>query len=178
MDAISDFDARPFSFEATSPVRQENWLGTSRLPIVVKQQTAQMLATLDITHVSPHFFASFNQPVLKTLMVSLAMIVADISVDSPARHFLAKEDHPIQAFFAQAPPKSLQMGIEIRRMWWQPDGRNPGIAEDHAKRLAELGVTVHEEITFPQQEAVIRGHEVPSDLLHPGVFGLTVVPEK
>jgi len=130
-----------------------------------------MLTTLNVTRASPHFLARLDQAVLKTLMISLAMIVADVGVDCPAQHVLAKEDHPVQASFAQAPPKPFQLRIEIRRMGRQADGRNPGMAQDHSKRLAEFGVTVHEEITLPQQKAVICSHEVPSDLLHPRVFG-------
>jgi hypothetical protein len=113
-----------------------------------------MLATLNATRASPHFLASLNQTVLKTLMISLAMIVAEIGLDSPTQHVLAEENHPVQAFLPQASPKSFQMRIEIRRMGRQADGRDSGITQDHAKRLAEFGVTVHEEITFPQQGAV------------------------
>jgi hypothetical protein len=69
------------------------------------QQAAQMLATLNVTPALTHFFPSLNQPILQTLMVSLAMIVAEVGMDGSAQHVLAKEDHPVQAFFPQAPPK-------------------------------------------------------------------------
>jgi hypothetical protein len=73
-----------------------------------------MLATLNVTRGSAHFLASLNQAGLKTLMVSLVMIVAQADLDGPTQHVLAKENHPVQAFLPQAPPKSFQMRIEIR----------------------------------------------------------------
>ena len=97
-----------------------------------------------------HFLSSLNQSILQTLMVSLAMVVAEVGMDGSAQHVLAKENHPTQALFLQAPPKSLQLSIEIGRMRRQANRLDSGVPENSAKAFTELGVPVHEEIALPQ----------------------------
>jgi len=73
----------------------EKWQALRCLPVIVTQQTAQMLLTVNITQVSAHFLPSLNQPILQTLMISFTMIVADVGMHNPAQHVLAKENHPV-----------------------------------------------------------------------------------
>ena len=83
------------------------------------------------------------------------MIMDHVRTDRPAQHVLAKENHPVQALFLQAPLESLQMSIEIGRPRRQANRLNTGVPENSAKPFTELGVPVHEEIALPHQEAVV-----------------------
>ncbi len=126
------------------------------MPVVVTQQAAQMLPTLNFTQASAYFLPRLDQPVLKPLMIAFSMIVTDVGTNRPAKHVLAKENHPAQAFLAQASPKSLQMSIEIGRMRRQADRLNSGVPENSAKPFTELGVPVHEKIALPQTSIVVK----------------------
>src|SRR5438552_5872402 len=104
-----------------------------------------MLATLNVTHVSAHFLTRLDQPIVQALMVSLAMIMAQVSSDGSAQHILAKENHPVQTLFTKAPPKSLQVSIEIGRTRRQADRLDTRVSENIAKPFTELGVPVHQQ---------------------------------
>ena len=70
------------------------------------------------------------------------------------------------------------MGIEIRRPVRQPRRLNAGAAEKFAKRLAELAVTIHEQVPTAQENAILITGSVPGDLiqLHPDPLGVRVKP--
>ena len=53
-------------------------LGLRRLPVVVSQQAAQMLAALNATRFAAHFLPGLDQPILQPLVVSLPVIMADV----------------------------------------------------------------------------------------------------
>jgi len=73
--------------------RNQNQLGLGRLPVVVLQDAAQMLATSHVTHLETHFLPRLDQPIVQALVVSLSVIMVDVDVgmDSPGQHVLAKE---------------------------------------------------------------------------------------
>src|SRR5262249_44350077 len=142
-----------------------------RLPIVVPQQAAQMLATLDFSHVTADFLPRLDQSIVQPLVIAFFMIMADVRTDRPAQHGLAKENHPVQTLFAETSPESLQLGIEIGRMRRQANRLDSGLPENIAKSFTELGVPVHEEIALPHQEAVVGPGQIPCYLFHPKVVG-------
>src|SRR5437764_5840437 len=61
------------------------------MPVVVTQQAAQMLATLNVTPITAHFLSRLDQPVPQPLMIAFSMIMADVGADRPAQHVLTKE---------------------------------------------------------------------------------------
>src|SRR5947207_992877 len=59
----------------------------------------------------------------------------------------------------------------LERMRWQANRLDAGVPENIAKPFTELGVPIHQQITLANQEALVGSNQVPSDLLHPRIFG-------
>ncbi len=95
------------------------------------------------------------------------MVVATEFSDSISKRLLAEEDHLLEAFFLDGSHESLYVGRQVWGPRREPDGCDAGLLQDFAKRVAELVVSIHEQVASTQKESVEWVREVLAYLLHP-----------
>jgi hypothetical protein len=83
--------------------------GSSRLPIVVIQHTAQSLAPPDCSRIRKVARFWNDQAVAQPLVIAFVMIMRNEFVNPFAQGILAKENHLIQAGFFDTAYESLRM---------------------------------------------------------------------
>ena len=84
---------------------------SSRVTIVVVQQSAESFATLDLAIDATDMHVRFYQPIPQALMVPFRMIVIEELVHGSAHRLLPEEDHAIQALTLQTSHESLHVRI-------------------------------------------------------------------
>ena len=93
--------------------------------MVVSQQPAKPLAAFDWIVGLAALFAGFDVLVAQPLVISLAMIVRQEFLDSPAQRTLAEEDHPIETLripllgHQQSVPPQNRIGCEQRANFFE-----------------------------------------------------------
>jgi hypothetical protein len=78
--------------------------------IVVLQHPTQPLTRLDLACNTPYLVTRLNDLVVQSLMISLGVIMRDVSVNSPSQRLLAKEDQPRKTFVFETPKIPFEMG--------------------------------------------------------------------
>src|SRR5262245_30487270 len=89
--------------------------------MIVTQQSAQTLPTPDFSDSNPHLLTRFDQTILQSLVISFAMKMPNELSHGSSQHALAKEYQTIGTLLLQTAPKTLQVRIQIRRLWRQTD---------------------------------------------------------
>ncbi len=106
-----------------------------------------------------------DQPVAKTLVVSLAMIMRHEFLDRLSQRTLSEQDHSVQAGFSDRSDKPLRVGIQI----WRPGRQLHGLYATGGQRPEKLHreqrVAAVDQILLPRQEAVPRITEIPDYLV-------------
>ncbi len=64
------------------------------------------------------------------------------------------------------------MGIEVGGARGQADWIDSRVLQDTAKGGAELGVSIHQHITFADQETSVGSGQITSNLFHPAIVGV------
>jgi len=94
--------------------------GSRRGTIVVVQHAAQTLTAQHRTNPTRWAFTGHDQPVRKTLVVSLDVIMQNELINSSPQRAFAKEDHSVHAEFLDAANEpfrvSVRMSLQMRRM--------------------------------------------------------------
>jgi len=62
---------------------------------------------------------------------------------------------------------SFEIGVQIGTSWWDVEWFHVLILQNLSKRLAELGIPVHDQVTLGLEKAVFRIGQIPGNLLHP-----------
>ena len=87
-----------------------------------------------------------QQPVVESLVVSLAVIVLDVLPREEAQVAVTERDHSIETFFFDRPNKPLGIGVEIGTSRRQPNGLDPGAGQDVGNGTGIEGIPVMNEI--------------------------------
>ena len=69
---------------------------SSSVSIVISQQTAEPLTTLNFASVTTDFISPVDDLVVEPLVVAFFVVMVEASVHSTTKGLLAEEDHPIQ----------------------------------------------------------------------------------
>lgn len=144
--------------------------------MIVLEQAAKPLSTFDRAGNPPDFVTRVNNRIPNALMITLVVIVLQELIDRVAHRPLAEEDHAIQALVFQATHEPLNMCVEIRRPRGQAVWLDACMLKQITKRLAGLGVTIHQQATMPSQEPGLTIRQVPGDLIHPRSRGIGCHP--
>lgn len=88
--------------------------------VVVPQHPTDPLSTFDLADNGTHFRARCDESILKSVMISLDMIILEKRGHGPAKRMLAEEDQSGETFFLDRPHKTFQVRIEIGRLQRQP----------------------------------------------------------
>lgn len=81
--------------------------------MVVLQEPAEPLATLDRAHRSANLRPGLDDLVPEPLMVALRMEMRQEFGDSVPQRFLAEQDYLVERFFLDRTQKAFKMGIAV-----------------------------------------------------------------
>jgi len=139
---------------------------------VIPQHAAESLTARDVTGCAAHFGARFDDPVVEPLMVSFRVIMGDEFLGGVGQRSITEENHAVKAFFFYGSNETFQMCRQIRGPGREANATGANLLNYVAKRLAMLGVSVHEQVALVAQESIQRVGEVAADLHHPGFGGM------
>jgi len=77
-------------------------------------------------------------------------------------------DRAAETFGCERAEIPLKMSVQVRTLGRKSHRLDALVAKEVAKRLAEPGVAIHEQITFSVEEAVFEVRQIPRNLPHPG----------
>jgi hypothetical protein len=83
--------------------------------MVVPQQPAESLSTLNLAFAAADFVARLYVFVTEPLMMSFGVIMDKEFANSVSQRRFSEEDHSLKAFRFQGAEKSLQMSVHPRR---------------------------------------------------------------
>ena len=72
--------------------------------MVVIQQPAQTLATLDVARVAGDFISRLDDLIAQSLVVAFFVVVSEVSGHSTTQRPLAEEDHAVEVIVGQHAP--------------------------------------------------------------------------
>jgi hypothetical protein len=81
-----------------------------------------------------------------------------------AQRSVAEENHGVKAFFFYGSNESFEMRRQIQGPGREANATGANLLNHVAKRLAVLGVSVHEQVALVAQESIQRVGEVAADL--------------
>jgi hypothetical protein len=122
--------------------------------VVVPQHAAQSLAARDLAGCAPHFVAWFDEPIVKPLMVSFSVIMGNEFLSGVTQRSVTEENHAVKAFFFYGSNETFEMCRQIRRPRWEAYATGANLLNHVAKRLAVLGVSIHEQVALVAQESI------------------------
>jgi hypothetical protein len=159
-----------------SGVLLNNAVALRRLSMVVAEQPTEALTTYHLTRLATHFHLRLDQLVVATLMIALSMIMRQILPQNIAQRHLTHDDYPIKRFLFDRAHDSLAMGIQVWRSGGLNHRLNATVAQELVERVAELGVSVVDQIALTQEEAIERIGQLPRTLHHEGLIGMWADP--
>ena len=86
---------------------------SGRLAMVISQDPTQPLTAADAPCGPPDFFARLHDPVGHALMIPLTVVMNEEFEHGRLQRWLAKEDHPMQAFVLDCPHEPLDVRGQI-----------------------------------------------------------------
>jgi hypothetical protein len=140
--------------------------------VVILEQPAESLAADNLAVETADGRLRLDELVVEPLVVALGVVVRDEFRQAAPQHLLAKDNHPVETFLLHRANPPFREGIQVRRARRQANGRNAFAFEDGAKFFGELGVSVHQEVRFAEQESIFPVGQVLGHLLHPFPVGL------
>jgi hypothetical protein len=97
----------------------KKWAELRHLSVIVGQHTAKMLPAYHPANVSTHVWHRHDQVIAKALVVTLRVIMYQVSSDHITKRGFTHHDHPVECFLFDRAYKALAMGIEIGTAWRQ-----------------------------------------------------------
>jgi hypothetical protein len=105
-------------------------------------------------------------------MVSFSVIMGNEFLSGDTQRSVTEENHAVKAFFFYGSNETFEMCRQIRRSRRQANATGAGVLNQFAKRLAVLGISIHEQVALVAQESIQGVGEVAADLRHPGFGGM------
>src|SRR5258706_6103820 len=139
-----------------------------RFPLVVLQQAPQSFSTPHCSHLPSCLRLRRKQdPIVFALMVALLVVMYDILLQrSPQRRF-SKQDQSRQTFFFDRPHPAFRVRVQIRASCWQSKRIHVSRLDQFSKGLAELCISVMQQIAAASQASPLLHCHVSRLLLHP-----------
>ena len=126
---------------------------SSRRSLVVIQQATEPRTPTNSALASPRR-APIDQPILKSLMIPLAMVVIDEFLEGPSKVALAERHHAIEALVFDRPYEPFGVGVRIGRLKRRLHDVHAGIAQQPSHVPAPLPVTITDQHAMVAQQAV------------------------
>ena len=108
-----------------------------------------------------------QQPVAESLMISLAVIIAEVLCNRAPKRCPSKEDYPTQALFLYGSDESFRIRIQIGRTRRQSNNVNTFAHEKSAECVGVFRISVEDQMLFAAQKASVRIGDVACNLRHP-----------
>jgi hypothetical protein len=112
--------------------------------VVVPQHAAQSLAARNLAGCASHFVAWLDELIVKPLMVSFRVIMGNEISSGVTQRSVTEKDHAVKTFFFYGSNETFEMGRQIRRSGREANTTGADLLNHVAKRLAVLGVSIHE----------------------------------
>ena len=130
--------------------RWRRWL---RCPLVVIQQTTKPRTPTNSAGASSRC-VPIDQPILKSLVIPLAMVVIDECLDGLSKVALAERHHSIEALVLDRPYEPLGVRVRIRRLKRRMHDVHPRIAQQPSHIPAPFPITIPDHHAMVAQQAV------------------------
>src|ERR1022692_2072843 len=114
--------------------------------MIVTQHSAESLAPLDWVVSFADVGDRLQKPVFKSLMVSLAVVVAHVLCDRVPKRCPAEEDHPTQTLFLYGTDKSFRECVQIGRTRRQANDMDALANENAAECIGVFRISVENQI--------------------------------
>jgi hypothetical protein len=88
-------------------------------------------------------------------MISLEIIMLEEHGNSPTQRRLAEKDHSRKTFMFETSERPFQMSVQIGTPWWEAYRCHVFVLENLSKRLAELSVPVHNQVSRFIEKAIL-----------------------
>src|SRR2546428_7002000 len=102
-------------------VRLKYYVVSCSFAIIIGEQPSQALPTHHLPVLAPNAWLWSTELVVKTLMVSLVMIMRQVRLDHIAQRCLSDHDHLLQRFLFDRAHEPFTGSVEIRTPWRQDD---------------------------------------------------------
>ena len=126
----------------------------SRRSLVVTQHATQSRPATNPARLSSD---AVDQPVPKTLVIALPMIVRDESLNGVSKVALTEWNHPVEALFPDRPHEPLGIGIGVGRLPRCQNDANPRSLEGLAHRRGPFPIAIADQHPVCAQEPVVCG---------------------
>ena len=100
-------------------------------------------------------------------MITLRVVVVEISPNSLSQRAFAKEDHAIYGLGFQRSKEPFDEGIQIGAARRKEHWLDFLLLKDRAERLTGFGIAIHDQNSLVVQKAVFEVVQLTSRLLHP-----------
>jgi hypothetical protein len=139
-----------------------------RFPLVVLPQTSPSFSTPHCCFVPSGFRPrSKPDPVVLALVMALLVVLYERWLPgSPQRRF-SKQDQPRQTFFFDRSQPAFRIRVQMRAPCWQSKRIHASRPDPFPKRLAELRVTVRQQIAAASPASPLLDRHVARLLLPP-----------
>ena len=106
-----------------------------------------------------------DQPILKSLVIPLAMVVIDEFREGPSKVTLAERNDAIEALVFDRPGEPFGVGVRVGRLKRRLHDVYPGIAQQTSNIPAPFPITITDQDAMIAQEAV-GSRQRATDLAH------------
>jgi hypothetical protein len=132
----------------------KNYVASCNLAIIICEQPSQALPTHHLPLLAPDAWLWSNELVVKTLMVSLVVIMRQVRLDHRTQRGLSDHDHLLQRFCFDRAHEPFTVRIEIRTPWRQDDRLYSTGTQHLVEGMSKFLVPVVEQIPCAEQEAI------------------------
>ena len=81
--------------------------------MVVPQQAAESLTTLDLAEGTPYFLTRHDDAIGQSLVIAFFVVMGEELANRGPQRRLAEKNHPIETLFFERAVKSFQVGVQI-----------------------------------------------------------------
>jgi hypothetical protein len=106
-----------------------------------------------------------DQPILKPLVIPLAMVVIDEFLEGPSKVALTERHHAIEALVFDRPYELFSVVLRIGRLKWRLHDIDPGIAQQTSDIPAPFPITITDQHVMIAQQ-VVGSSQRATDLTH------------
>jgi hypothetical protein len=147
--------------------------------MIVTEEPTKSLAATDGA-ISTWWCKAFwrSQPIVKTLVIPLPVVVSRECGERSAQVGFAEDDDPIQTLFLNRPNEALRMRIAVGRLEQGLHHANAGVGQGPSECGAPIGVAVTDEDAGPAEHPIVSTSQYTSNLTDEGVIRIGVDPTK
>ena len=144
--------------------------------VVVIQGAAEPPSANNLALYSSRIFVAHDQLTLEPLVRAFFVIVNSILANRPSKMPLPKREHLMKAFRFDRPHKSFSVSVQIRAFCRQLQGFHAAIPQNPTESLSKERIAIMEQILLTTKKSISMKGQVPGDLRHPNVVGLSRDP--